>query len=183
MAEEAPIEVLNPASELLYKTLMRSLMEEGGKVHIETAITAAAALGGVALLRSTRPDFSGTAEGSKLVLPEVNAQAPRILQLMIGILESIGAGGKEGWETPIPTDHAPHRPGPELVRRFEKEAREIYFQFSIPDGWTAAVGALAAVKIAHLAMTKKVLDLDIGKALIMTAFTESAMSVPLRPAA
>jgi hypothetical protein len=176
--EEVPMQTLNSSSEVLYKTIMRLLMEDGGRVHIETAITAAAAVGGLALLRSSRIDLRSLAEGTRLVSPEIDANAPRFLSLMMNVLAAIGMEAQGGWEDPIPPEHAPKRSGRDLAKILEPQARELYLQFSVPESWTAGVGALAAVKIVHLGASKGILSLNKGKALALAAFTESALSVP-----
>ena len=176
MPVDPPMELLNPASDDIYKLAMKHLVDERG-VHIETAISACAALGGVALLRSANVDLSKVPDGAPVLVDAVDKEGPRIIGFISAVADAVGINPDSGWNDDVPPDNRAHKSGPELVQLLEPEAVAVYDSHSVPAEWVPAVGALAALKIVY--QGQKTLSPEIGKALLMQQFVASAKTKPL----
>jgi hypothetical protein len=168
------------ASEVI--EVIGSYLAEDGAVHMESAISAAGSLAGVALLRSSGVDLSAFPSGpdrpSMILSDKVNEAGPALLDSMAAFCVVLELDGRSGWMTEIPPDRQPSKQVWELVRDLEAPCARVFERFQVPIDLRPHYAAFAAIMLVKLAET--VLSPDIGKALAISAAVAASKVVPWR---
>jgi hypothetical protein len=159
----------------LTEVIYEGLKTEKG-VHIETAISAAGAVGGVTLLRSKGLDFSKINPGEPVFVQGLDQEATAILATMSSICQIHGLNPGTGWTRDIPEVHASQKSYSELILQFERVFRLICEKSNIPTAKWPEVAGISAIKI--IKQGENVLDPEIGKAIAVKALVHSSKSAP-----
>lgn len=151
-------------------------LSDGRGVHIETALTAAGALAGLAMLRNTDLDLSKMTPGEVVLYQGVDDQGPELIQELSAFCDGFGFNPQTGWDTPVPEEHQSLQSVLELNTRFEHEANAFYERFAVPLGARARVAAFTGVRM--MKMASQVLNPEIGKAILLNAVVAGSKTVP-----
>ena len=160
-------------AEVIYEGL-----KTGKGVHIETAITAAASLGGFALLRSTGINFSGINPGEPVLVQGLDEKGKEVLAAMSGTCTIHNINPETGWTNEVPEQNTSQKSSLELIAQFERPFRLICENKGLAiDKWASVAGICAAKMIKQ---GERVLDPEIGKAIALKALVFSSKSAPPR---
>ena len=171
-------------SKKLRETIRREIIESfkgmRGKpgVHAETAITAAGGIAGTAMLLDCAPDFKKVPPGSPVLNEKVDEMGPQLLQALSMIAGKLGLDPATGWEDEIPKEFEPLEDVLVLVQKIKPKMWNHFSRLGFGMEEAALFAAITGLEI--IAEAKKVLDPNIGKALLMAAIVKASKSVPLR---
>lgn len=145
--------------------------------HVETDISAAASLAGLAILRGKGFDLRAFTPGS-MILSEMDTEMDEIWSFMMAAAKNMGLEPSGGWDREIPEAHKPRSSISEMTKKTENEFLAICGRHRLKKEYFPYVAVLAALKLVFAADTMKVLDQDIGKALTGHHVVAGAKTVP-----
>jgi hypothetical protein len=145
--------------------------------HVETDISAAASLAGLAILRSKGLDLTAFRPGS-MVLTELDTEMNDIWNFMMAAAGNMGLDPSGNWDSEIPEAHRPLFSIPEMTHTTEKDFLAICSKHHLKKEFYPYVAVLAALKLVYAANAMKILDQNIGKALTGYHVVAGAKTVP-----
>ena len=165
----------NTGSNQLLEVIFAHLQGPKG-VHLETALSAAGALAGTLLLRSSGIDLSPSKPGTPVFTDAVNESGPEVLVFMQAFSQQMGIPPFSGWDKPVPNDHKSLEPLMDLVRALEKPFTELSQKLGVFETLRPYMAALGAVKI--MKSGEKALNPEISKAIIMSSLVTASKTMP-----
>ena len=145
--------------------------------HVETDIAAAASLAGLMILKSKGFDLGIFTPGSVL-LTELDTGMDEIWIFMMAAAGAMGLDPSGGWDQEIPEAHKPRYTIPEMTHKIEKEFLALCSRHQLDKGFFPHVAVLAALKLVYAADKMRMLDQNIGKALVGYHVVAGAKTVP-----
>ncbi len=172
---DVPPPVLDATAAKVQQMLIDKLRDERG-VHIEDAISGAAALGGVTLLRSTGVPLDTLEPGSAVLGTGVDDVGEHYIGFMAAVCDMMDLDPRGGWGDPVPAENKPHRSVLELTQLLEPAFVALCDEDSVPPAARARVGVFTAIRI--LGVGRQAIEQSIGKALALESFVAGAKTVP-----
>jgi hypothetical protein len=163
------------AADAFIGTLLEQLNENRG-VHIETAITASAAMIGTSMIRNSGIELKDIKPGETVLIESLNEEGIRLLNLLANFCRQNGIDPKTGWTDEIPADNQPHRPFLQLAQDVERSFRLSCEMLDIPQSQLPEVAVIATGKLIKQGST--VLSPEIGKALAGWTLIASSKTAP-----
>lgn len=168
--------VLDQAAEDVLSLLSTEFMKPTGS-HVETVISVAASLAGLAVLRSRISDLRPYKPGMILDYdpgPEIES----VRDFMVAAAERAGLDPSGGWGGKIPEAHKPKFSVPEMTRDTERKFLAACDRHKIRRVFYPYIAVLAALKFVYAADRVRLLDQNTGKALILYYVVAGAKTVP-----
>jgi hypothetical protein len=179
-ADNLPL--INTVADQFVQIILDRLDDEHG-VHVETAISAAGGVAGVAILRTAVAhggiDLARLIDekpGAYVVVEKVDEIGAQVSNFMRTICNTWGVNPQTGWNMTIPEKHKALRDLPQLVRDFEQPFNELMLRQSMHQEDYPFVAALASVKL--IVMGGQAVDPDVGKAIALMAIVTASKTVP-----
>ena len=173
-----PTEAQRRAADEIVDAIVAALRSDRG-VHAETAIAAAARIGGAFLFRSFGFEPRGIEPGSPVFSDAANERGPLLVQTLGTELMAAGVGKAVlSAGAQIPDAHLPHLSVTETQTLIESPLRRIAERYRLSPEEAAHACALAAARL--IAMCAQVLDAQTGFALAARAFVEGSKTMPIR---
>lgn len=162
---------LNAANE--FGTAALRAFDQGGTFPAETVIASVARMAGSFLLRSFGLSLSGVQPGTVVLSEQANQQGPRLIQLLGGVLQSVG----------VTLDKSKLPPARGVKESFlqtqgvlETQFAAIREKYGLSDGEAAESAVVAtAVLIKNCA---SLLDAHVGFGLAIYGFIEGSKTAP-----
>jgi|WetSurMetagenome_2_1015567.scaffolds.fasta_scaffold203506_2 hypothetical protein len=145
--------------------------------HVETDISAAASLAGLAILRNKGFDVREFTPGT-MVLSELDFEMNEIWNFMMAAAQNMGLDPSGGWDEEIPEANKPLFSVLEMTHATEKDFRALCGRHHLKKDFFPYVAVLASLKLVYAAHTMKILDQHIGKALAGYHVVAGAKTVP-----
>jgi hypothetical protein len=172
----SPARLLHMLSDQLFDLLLMKLKDERG-THIETAISAAAGLAGVTLIRNCGEINDKLEPGTPIISDKISRKQADMVDFFKNAANSMGMTPDKNWDLEIPELNLPMHPVEELVMQVEEAFQNLVGNFPIGPEMQVKIAALTAMKLAK-AGSNLVSD-SISKAIIMKSFMGSSSMVPL----
>jgi hypothetical protein len=176
-----PTAAQRAAANEIVDAIIEALRSDRG-VHAETAIAAAARVGGTFLFRSFGFEAANIKPGSPVFSDAANERGPLLVQTLGN--ELIAAGVDKAALTvgpPVADAHQPHLSLVDTQTLLEARLRGIAGKHGLSQGQAAHACAIAAARLVK--MCAQVLDMRIGVALAAQGFVEGSKTMPLPLAA
>jgi len=175
---KAPTKAQAAAAAKMVEAIVRLLRNEKG-VHAETAIAAAARLGGTFLFRTFGLPTAGIEPGSPVFSDQANDEGPGLMQTFaFGLVaESLDPRALQTNDLDVPQQHQPLLTVVQTQEKLEVEVRAITAARKLADREAAHACALAAASLVKL--TVQVLDPRIGFAVAAYGFVEGTKTMPM----
>jgi len=145
--------------------------------HVETDISAAAALAGLQILRSKGFDLSQFTPGT-VVLSDLDKEMDEIWNFMMAAAGNMGLDPSDGWDGEIPETNKSLYSIPEMTHKIENGFLDLCSRHNLKKKYYPCVAVLAALKLVYAADTMHLLDQKIGKALTGYHVVAGAKTVP-----
>lgn len=165
--------------------ILAALTDERG-VHLETALAAAGALAGAALLRATGVDVSQFPAGAPVFVDAVNETGPAVVGYLLECVTRLAAALPEADPAlaappagAVPPDHQPLRPRDELLRLLWPSFEEILARHGVPADRAAFAAAAAAARF--VVEGRAALAPAVAKTVAVEAMVAASKSVPPVP--
>lgn len=147
--------------------------------HIETDIAAAASLAGLLILRGKFPVLPVLKPGTVFLSP-MDEEMKLIHMFMGGVCEALELDPKGGWNTDIPKEHMPLWTLPEMTRKLEKDCLDICGRHKLPKEFSPYASVLTSMRLVSAGNKLRILDQNIGKALVAYHVYGGARTIPYR---
>lgn len=174
---KAPAKAQVVAAAKMVEAIVRLLKNEKG-VHAETAIAAAARLGGTFLFRSFGLPTDGIAPGTAVFSDRANDEGPALMQTFAYglVAESLDPRALQTNDLDVPEQNRPLLSVVETQAKLEAEVRAIARSQKLDASQAAHACALAAARLVK--MTVQVLDPRTGFAVAAYGFVEGTKTMP-----
>ena len=164
------------AADEIVSAITAALRSDRG-VHAETAIAAAARLGGTFLFRSFGFEPTGAKPGSPVLSDAANERGPLLMQTLAAEIAELGVDASRMNAGDIPDAHHPQLSVTETQARIEAALRSVADKHALSDEHAAHACALAAARL--IKMCTGVLDPRVGFALAVYGFVEGSKTMPI----
>jgi hypothetical protein len=145
--------------------------------HVETDISAAAALAGLQILRGRGFDLRQFTPGT-VILTDLDKEMDEIWNFMMAAAGNLGLDPAGGWDGEIPEADKPLFSIPEMTHKIENGFLALCGRHSLEKAYYPYVAVLAALKLVYAADAMHLLDQKIGKALTGYHVVSGAKTVP-----
>jgi len=175
---KAPAKAQVVAAAKMVEAIVRLLRNEKG-VHAETAIAAAARLGGTFLFRSFGLPTEGIEPGAAVLSDRANEEGPALMQTFAYGLaaENLDPRALQTSDLDVPDQNRPLLSVVQTQEKLEGEMRAIAAAQKLGASQAAHACALAAARLVK--MTMQVLDPRVGFAVAAYGFVEGTKTMPV----
>ena len=180
--DEIDFDQLVRAADAIIQQICGHLQSDRG-VHIETAISAAGSLAGVAILRNTELPFTASEPGQVQVVlaEEVNQWGSSVVEFMVSVCDLLELDAAFG-ATEIPPEHQPNQHLIEgvldWVWSLEVPCNEILDELDVDRALRPYIYAFTSLKLVKDG--EAILDPVVGKALALAAIVAGSKTAPYR---
>jgi len=175
---KAPAKAQVAAAAKMVEAIVRLLRNQKG-VHAETAIAAAARLGGTFLFRSFGLPTAGIEPGAPVLSDRANEEGPGLMQTFAYGLAAEGLDPRalQTNDLDVPEQNRPLLTVVQTQEKLEVEVRAIAAAAKLDPSQAAHACALAAARLVK--MTVQVLDPRVGFAVAAYGFVEGTKTMPM----
>ncbi len=164
------------AAEKFSAATIQLLQDERG-VHAETAIAAAARMAGTFLFRSFNSPLDDATPGQPVLSEQANEQGPRLMQILVGVLEQIGiVVDQEVISQPTDPEHEPLLGFLDTQKKLEPEFAAIRESFGLSLGEAAEAVAIATAMLIR--QCTEVLDPSVAFGIALYGFVQGTKTYP-----
>jgi hypothetical protein len=170
------LENIHPVSDELMQIIYSRLKDDRG-VHIETAITAAGAIAGLALLRCFAATLPQSEQLSLILIDALNEKGAELVEFMGAICQQLGLSPNFIQGDAVPPEHQPLISFRELNKALEGPCAEIFDSHRVDKELRHYFAAYTSIRFVKAG--EGVLDTEIGKALALMAIVSASKTSPL----